>query len=170
LLKGRCGFTLFELLVVLAITAIITLLSLPTFLNFIQEYRLTATAQDLLYNLQYARSVAIEKNQNVYITFSTATPWCYGINLGSACTCGTPTSCSNGAFSDPRSTADMTLSTLGLSSNSLIFEGTRGATTNGKSTLTFTVSGGATNMSVGVTNLGNMQLCSTNVSGYSVCP
>jgi prepilin-type N-terminal cleavage/methylation domain-containing protein len=162
------GVTLLELLIVLSIVVILAVLALPTFLSFTQEYRLTATTQNLYYALQYARSEAVKRNQTVYVTFNTTDPWCYGINVGSACTCTTPTSCNLGTFSAVR-TQDMTLSATGLNSNSLQFEGSRGVTTTGASLITFTVYGQTLAMSVKVTLLGNMQMCSSQVSGYPVC-
>lgn len=169
-IRNQQGFTVLELLVVLSITVILTVLAIPTFENFYQEYRATATGQNLLYNLQFARSTAIETNQNVYVTFGTSQPWCYGINAGSSCNCGTAGSCGLGTFTGANS-QEFTVSTSGLSSNSLIFESTRGATTNGKTIITFTVFGQTSPaMSVEVTNIGNMIMCSTSISGYSACP
>jgi Tfp pilus assembly protein FimT len=162
------GVTVVELLVVLAIVVILTMVAIPTFLSSLRIYRVTATAQNLYYSLQLARSEAIKRNQNVYITFNATDPWCYGINVGSACTCATPSSCGLGTVSASR-TEDIILTTAGLSSNSLILEGSRGATTNGKSTLTFTIYGQALAMSVAVATLGNMQLCSSTISGYQPC-
>jgi prepilin-type N-terminal cleavage/methylation domain-containing protein len=167
--RNQHGFTLFELLMVLMITVILCVLALPSFLTFFREYRATATGQTLLYNLQYARGEAIKRNANVYVTFSTTDPWCYGINVGSACACTTANSCSLGTFNAAKA-QDFTLSGTGLTSNSLIFEGTRGATTNGKTIITFTVYGQTPAMSVEVTAIGNMLMCSANISGYPTCP
>jgi prepilin-type N-terminal cleavage/methylation domain-containing protein len=189
LLHGRQGFTTIELLTVIIIVAILAVLAAPSFMNFNQTYRVTAFAQDLLYNLQYARSLAIENDQNVYVTFNSnsgdyaTAAWCYGINLGAACDCtgagGTGAACSNGVFSDPRvnDTILSATSTLasGTNTGSLIFEGTRGATASPSSATTFSyypagssASTGPT-MSLEVTTLGNMQMCSSTISGYSGC-
>jgi len=166
--RDQQGLNLFELLIVLSIIVVLTLLALPSFIDFTQEYRVTATTQNLYYALQYARSEAIKRNQNIYVTFSTTDPWCYGINVGSACTCTTPSSCTLGTGGASK-TNDMTLTTRGLSGNSLIFEGSRGAASSGASLLTLTVNGQTTAMGINVTVLGNMQMCSAQVSGYPVC-
>ncbi|MES2217507.1 MAG: GspH/FimT family pseudopilin [Pseudomonadota bacterium] len=165
---GQKAFTILELLVVLTILAIMAFLTVPSFLTFINETHVTSYAEDLLYNLQYARSEAIKRNSNVYVSFTTGSTWCYGINVGSSCTCSTSGSCGLGAFLAPSGIA--TMSTTGLSSGSLIFEGTRGAATNGASKIIFTIVGGTMAIGVTLTGLGNMQMCSSTISGYSACP
>jgi type IV fimbrial biogenesis protein FimT len=162
------GFTTLELLVVLTIVIILILLTVPSFVTFLEELHVTSAGEDLLYNLQYARSEAIKRNTNIYITFNTTDPWCYGINVGASCNCNTAGNCGLGAFAAAR-TQEMTMTTSGLSSNSLIFEGSRGATTNGQTIITFTVFGQTTAMAVELTALGNMQMCSSTVSGYPAC-
>jgi type IV fimbrial biogenesis protein FimT len=166
--RDQQGFTVLELLVVLTIVIILALITVPSFLSFNREFHVTAVGENLLYNLQYARSEAIKRNANVYVTFNTTDPWCYGISLTANCNCNSLGSCTLGAFKSA-TTQQTTMSTSGLTSNSLIFEGTRGATTNGKTTITFTVYGQTTAMSVETTALGNMQMCSPNIGGYPVC-
>lgn len=157
-----------ELLVVLTIIVVLVLIAVPSFLTFIQEFRVTANGENLLYNLQYARSEAIKRNANIVVTFSAIDPWCYGINVGSSCTCATAGSCTLGSFAAPAPHLT-TMTTSGLASNSLTFEGTRGALTNGKTTITFTVYGQTTAMAVESSALGNMFMCSSTVSGYPAC-
>jgi type IV fimbrial biogenesis protein FimT len=168
-LRDQQGFTMLELLVVLTIVAILTLLAVPSFVSFIEEIHVTAAGEDLLYNLQYARSEAIKRNTNIYVTFNTADPWCYGINVGASCTCATSGNCSLGSFAITRTQTE-TMTTKGLSGGSLIFEGSRGATVNGASEVIFTVYGQTTAMGVSVTQIGDMQMCSSTIAGYNACP
>lgn len=167
-IRKQRGLSMVELLIVLVIIVILTLVALPAFTTFMQQYRVTATVQNLFYALQNARSEAIKRNATVYVTFSATDPWCYGINVGSACTCTTPSTCSIGTGGASK-TQDMTLTTTGLSSNSLTFEGTRGAASSGSSLITLTIYGQTTAMAIKVTTLGNMQMCSSQVSGYPAC-
>ena len=166
--QDQVGFTILELMVVLTILVILTVITVPSFLTFIQEYHVTATGENLLYNLQYARSEAIKRNASIYVTFNTVDPWCYGISVTANCNCNTVGSCGLGAFTAPVK-QQTSLTTTGLASNSLVFEGTRGATMNGKTTVTFTVYGQTPAMSVAITALGNMQMCSATISGYPAC-
>jgi type IV fimbrial biogenesis protein FimT len=69
----RCaGFTLFELLIVLVIAAIILGLGSPSFSDFRRNSRLTSAANDLLAAGQFARTEAIKRQSIVSICPSAA--------------------------------------------------------------------------------------------------
>lgn len=63
------GFTLMELMIVIAIIAILSALAIPNFLGWLPERRLDAGAQDVLQGLQKSRSRAIMTNRNVIFNF-----------------------------------------------------------------------------------------------------
>ena len=119
--KRKQGFTMVELIVVLIIAAIITAMSAPTFISLVQQYRLSATTESLYFALQYARSEAVKRNATVYVSFAAGNTWCYGINVGSACTCGTVGSCGIATYSYG-SAQQLTLSTSGLTVIQLILK------------------------------------------------
>lgn len=80
------GFTLLELIVTLAVAAIIISLAVPSFSNMLARHRLSAAASTLKLDLQEARSQAIKLNKNVYVSFkTTSNNWHYGVNVGSSC-------------------------------------------------------------------------------------
>ncbi len=56
------GFTLIELIVTLAVAAILITVAGPNFLTFIQNNRLTTQANDMVGSLQLARSEAVKRN------------------------------------------------------------------------------------------------------------
>jgi prepilin-type N-terminal cleavage/methylation domain-containing protein len=159
----RCqGVSFLELLVVLSIIAILTMMAVPAFTSFLENKRLVATNQNLYYALQLARSEAVKRNTTVYFVMQTGDNWCYGSNPGS-----TAGSCALGSVTTPRA-QQTTLSTTGIVSNTIQFEGTRGSI-GSSSLITFTLYGQSINMSVKITALGNLSLCSSTVSGYSAC-
>lgn len=66
--KGR-GFTMIELVIVLAIAAILALWGVPSFRSFIASQRIKTASFDMIAMMTIARSEAIKRNANV-----TATP------------------------------------------------------------------------------------------------
>jgi len=67
-MKNRShGFTLMELMVTLAIAAIILGIAAPSFSQFLRNNRLTSAANDLLTAIQNARTEAIKRQQSVSI-------------------------------------------------------------------------------------------------------
>ena len=70
--KKNRGFTLMELMIVIAIIAIMASIAIPNFIGWLPERRLDAGAQDILQGLQKSRSKAIMTNRNVIVTFNAA--------------------------------------------------------------------------------------------------
>ncbi len=61
------GFTLLELMITLAIVIIMTTIGLPSFFGLIRDSNMTATANDMLSAINYARSEAVTRNMDVVI-------------------------------------------------------------------------------------------------------
>lgn len=71
-LHSHAGFTLIEVLVVLALAAILAVLAAPSFNRLIASTRLSAQTTEMLSALQYVRSEALKRNLNVSICHSAA--------------------------------------------------------------------------------------------------
>jgi type IV fimbrial biogenesis protein FimT len=71
------GFTMIELMVVIAITAVLLAVAAPSFVNYIAKQRVEGLMSELGTDLQYARSEAVARNTDVRITFGTG---CYVIH------------------------------------------------------------------------------------------
>jgi len=65
-MKNR-GFTIIELLIVLAIVGIFAMIAAPNFMTMIQDNRLTAQTNNLLGTLYYARSEAVKLHADVTV-------------------------------------------------------------------------------------------------------
>lgn len=66
------GFTLVEVIIVIAIIAILAAIGLPAFMKWVPNYKLKAASQELYGNLQKARLDAIKTNSTVSTTFDTS--------------------------------------------------------------------------------------------------
>ena len=171
------GFTLIELMVVVAIAAVLAAIAAPSFSSVLAKKRVEGVLTELNTDLQFARSEAVQRNTNVRITFGAG---CYVIHtVGS-----TATSCtqSGGAVlgTDAINIKTVLLSvgsTVSFSPNNsmtyLMFDNIRGmATWDGSSTTSGSVninsSAGTWQLRTSVTAVGRTQTCSPNgsISGY----
>ena len=66
-LRGQMGLTMIELLVAIAILAILLSIAVPSFITFVQNSRLVGQTNDLVTSLNYARSEAIKRGVRVSV-------------------------------------------------------------------------------------------------------
>ncbi len=69
------GFTVIELIVVLAVALIVMGIALPNMVSWLPTYRLSAGARQLAGDLQLARMKAISQNTKYRLKFPTATTY-----------------------------------------------------------------------------------------------
>jgi prepilin-type N-terminal cleavage/methylation domain-containing protein len=68
----QSGFTLIELMVTIAVAAILVAWSIPQMNNLMVGNRLTARTNDLIGSIQYARSEAIKRGKPTYVSSGAA--------------------------------------------------------------------------------------------------
>lgn len=73
--KGPNGFTLIELLVTLSIASILLAIGLPSFVTFINNNRVSAQANDLVFSFHMARSEATKRGTEVRVVSIGGTNW-----------------------------------------------------------------------------------------------
>lgn len=85
------GFTLVELLIVIAILSIIAVTAVPSYQDTLERNRIKEAAEALQADLQLAHTEAVKRSANITINRSTGSngAWCYGFNdnLTVACDC-----------------------------------------------------------------------------------
>ncbi|WP_279303944.1 GspH/FimT family pseudopilin [Cognatiluteimonas telluris] len=79
-MSGKRGFTLIELMVAIAITAVLLTIAVPSFEATINSSRLTSSANEFVNAVQTARMEAIRRSQHTAVCFSasaeSAAPTC----------------------------------------------------------------------------------------------
>jgi type IV fimbrial biogenesis protein FimT len=67
--RTESGFTLFELVVTVAVIAVMSAMAIPMFKNLINDHKLRNSVLDLFVVLQHARLYAVKEHANVVFTF-----------------------------------------------------------------------------------------------------
>ncbi len=86
------GFTLLELMVTLAVLAILIGIAAPSFSSIIKERKLVHATEELRSQLLFAKGEAVKQNADVTFFFSSTNGWCAGvtdqtITNGNDCDC-----------------------------------------------------------------------------------
>lgn len=177
------GITLIELMIVLAVAAILAVMAAPSFRDQVVSQRVKGAAEGLVAALQNTKAEAIKTNSVTRIVFTPAATnnvhadWCYGMTPPGAATCvctvdADPTNdCAVGTVVQ---SADFTdVSVTFNTANTRSFNPLRGTGTAG--TVIFSSDN---NKSLGVTisGIGRIRICrpaGTTLVGYSdsgACP
>ena len=69
-MRKNSGFTIWELMVVIGIVAIMSALAMPSYIQWLPKYRAGAASRDVLSTLEYARINAIRTNANVNVSYA----------------------------------------------------------------------------------------------------
>lgn len=87
---SRRGFTLLELMIALAIAAVLAAMATPSFADLLARQRLQAVAHQLQADIALARQEAGRRGQTVHLSFHTGPGWCYALSTGAARDCRDP--------------------------------------------------------------------------------
>jgi type IV fimbrial biogenesis protein FimT len=90
--KWVLGFTMIELMVTLAVLAILLVAAVPSFTDFFDKNRVRGAADGVISLIGNARAEAVKTDLDVNIAFtkSSATAWCVGANAATPPTGGAP--------------------------------------------------------------------------------
>jgi len=185
-MKVLNGFTLIELMVVIAVLAIIATVAVPGMGNFLDSNKLRGATSQLYADLQYARSESIKQNSNISISLSSngGTSWCYGISTNASCDCTVTDPADANACTLPQSGTNILktgyssdfngvriISPSGTNQIIATFDPVRGIATAAGSVVFESHNNLETHVTVSV--LGKVSACTPsgakNVTGYSAC-
>jgi type IV fimbrial biogenesis protein FimT len=167
------GFTLIELMVVVALAAILLSLAAPSFISTLARKRMEGVAEVFGTDLQYARSEAVARNVEVRLA-TVAANGCYVVYASptaATCTCTPAVSCTAPA------TEIKTVSFVGTGTSvsadaSFNFEPLRGMVADATNpTVTFSSAGGPWQLTTAVSLVGRVSTCSPSgtLKAYASC-
>ena len=169
------GFTLFELLVTLAVAALLTNLAVPAMGRFIDKARLVSAGEALSQELRQARNHALSHQRTTYFSvFTSSGRWCFGWADDKGCDCRTgAATCrtgKDGLFSTHRRDSEdfpfIRLDTAGSRGPRTVrFSSLRGTA----SADSFRLHNGAGEVRVIVSPLGRVRACSTSTNRFPPC-
>jgi type IV fimbrial biogenesis protein FimT len=170
------GFTMIELMVVVALAGILLALAAPSFFGTLARKRMEGAAEIFGTDLQYARSEAVARNTEVRLATG-AGGACYTVYVwrgAGSCTCGPAISCMAPAVvGDEIKTVNLQGTGATLTANVIYgFEPVRGMIADASSpAVTFSSSGGTWQLTTTVTAVGRASTCSPSGSlkGYPAC-
>ncbi len=164
MVNRRKGMTSIEVLIAIAIVAILVSLAIPQYFSYIEDSRIKHAVEDMYNKVMWARSTAIKNSQDVTTVVQTGGSWCYGFTTASTCDCSTAGNCALGSYQGGEYPST-TLSASGIGA-STIYQSERG-TISVPGTLT--VSAGGQSASVVINKMGMARICGSNISGYKAC-
>jgi type IV fimbrial biogenesis protein FimT len=88
------GLTLLELVICVAVLAVLGLLALPSLGTQLERQRLRNAAQTLAGDITEARFLAAQRGQPVHVLAQDGPQWCWGISMSSGCDCHAAQACS----------------------------------------------------------------------------
>ena len=87
------GFSLIQLLIIVAIVAIIASQSLQSFSTMLKAIELKGAVQLVYFQIQAARHQAVAQQQDIQLDIVDGQYWCIGITDQATCDCQSPQSC-----------------------------------------------------------------------------
>ncbi|PCJ34219.1 MAG: hypothetical protein COA75_14080 [Cellvibrionales bacterium] len=174
--SGQQGFTLVELLIVIAIIAIVASIAVPSMTSFVNKNRVKRAAEEVYGLVTKARAEGVirDKNMSVALTVVDEDEWCLGYAdvVGCDCTEGdlTVADACDVFVGDTRVQQVITSSGfdgVAMIGNNVTFNFVKGTASTGNVTLT----SGDWSLKILVSGVGRVRICgpNANLMGYPAC-
>lgn len=171
--QKNAGYTLLEIMIVVAIVGILAAVAVPSYQDIIERNRLKQVVEGLKSDMQFARTEAIKQSIDIIVSRTTgnAGAWCYGLSATTtSCDCKQTTvattddceikSISGAAYSTVNMDSGSGNSTFGFRRGTIGANGVTFSTANYKARVTFS-------------DVGRVKICtpsgSTGISNYPAC-
>ncbi len=89
----RRGLTLLELVMTLAVLAVLSALALPSFSAQMDQRRLAGAAEALLGDINEGRFEAARQRRSLHLVVQPGPAWCWAVASEPGCACGQPAAC-----------------------------------------------------------------------------
>lgn len=134
------GFTLVELMVIIAVVAILAAVAMPSYRELMDNYRVRKAGEDVISLIANARSNAVKLHRQVNVSFASGASWCAGAKSSAAptagslagnataCDCTSPTTCLVDTSELAIPTGKHPGVSMGSATSALVFNGVTGAT------------------------------------------
>lgn len=173
--RSQRGMTIPELMIGVAIVAILAATAIPSYDSSRARARLKGVADNLQLDLQSARAEAIQRNSTVTVVFGTGASWCWGVRHGAGtCDCSAAGCDVANVTSSAYRNVTMSEANFGGASARYQIGPRRGETTDvaGAPTSGYvTFSSGGLQVIAQVNPVGRIRICSPGggVPGYPSC-
>ncbi|HZK55909.1 MAG TPA: prepilin-type N-terminal cleavage/methylation domain-containing protein [Desulfosporosinus sp.] len=71
--NGKQGFTLIEIMLVIAVVGLLAIVSVPKYQAITDHYKLESSAQIVVGQLRYAKQLSMDQRKNIYLAMDTNT-------------------------------------------------------------------------------------------------
>jgi prepilin-type N-terminal cleavage/methylation domain-containing protein len=175
------GFTIFELLLAVAVLSLALVLAVPA-MTTMSERRQTIAAVERIYSeLQLARSTAVAQSQPIFMNINTGNDWALGVSNNAACdpvdndpACSVPDANGNNPVTHLFSALDNDNVSLNATGNQITFFSQRGTATPVNIVISSLGDVGYV-VNILVRPLGQISICSPDtdpakyIGGYRAC-
>lgn len=171
-LRKSKGFTVLELMTVIAVFSISVSIATPSYKFLLVKYQLKGAVETIVNNLQTARSEAIKLNSDTFVVFNVGSSW--KMRSSNTLACATNSSgCVSGDWESQTTEDEFTdtvIDATTLSSDTIRFDYIRGTSNIGA----ITISMNDYSLDIKVNKLGYLKVCANNDltssnTGYEPC-
>lgn len=87
------GLTMVELVIALAVMAVLGTLAVPSLVSRLDQQRLSTTAELLVSDIHEARFEAARQGRSLHIVMQPGNGWCWAVATSASCACGQAQAC-----------------------------------------------------------------------------